>query len=319
MARHQTRRRAHRPHPPRYPALPLPSWQEQTAPTRIDLSWTAPGNIGSSPITGCKIEVSPNGASNWSILEAYTGNTDVNYSHTGLSPGVTRYYRVFAINSVGTGPASNIANTTTATDDGMLTVNFGASAGTQRDGVEEGGSYWLSFMLDKNPGRQLTIPLTYGYLDGATAADFADLPATVTFEHNRRLAGVALHTVDDVVEDPGEGLQVSFGTMPACVQVGSWSGPKTVIPVIDDNSSPSLSVANANATERRAFIESFVEEIVVGPGEAKVRYTIPMPQDSRIAGMDAEDVAIPRPVLSTVNRGGPRRTDLRTFRWEVAL
>ena len=59
-------------------------------------------------------------------------------------------------------------------------------------------------------------------------------------------------------------------------------------------------------TERRAFIESFVKEIVVSPGEAKVRYTIPMPQDSRIAGMDAEEVAIPRPVLSTVNSGGDR-------------
>ena len=57
-------------------------------------------------------------------------------------------------------------------------------------------------------------------------------------------------------------------------------------------------------TERRAFIESFVKEIVVGPDEARVRYSIPMPQDSRIAGMDAEEMAIPRPVLSTVNHGG---------------
>ena len=72
-------------------------------------------------------------------------------------------------------------------------------------------------------------------------------------------------------------------------------------------------------TERRAFIESFVKEIEIGPGEAKVRYTIPMPQDSRIAGLDAEEMAIPRPVLSTVNHGGPRRTDLRTFRWEVTI
>ena len=41
-------------------------------------------------------------------------------------------------------------------------------------------------------------------------------------------------------------------------------------------------------------------DLSVGRGEAKVRYTIPMPQDSRIAGMEAEEVAIPRPVLSTV-------------------
>ena len=36
-------------------------------------------------------------------------------------------------------------------------------------------------------------------------------------------------------------------------------------------------------TERRAFIQSFVKEIVVGPGEARLRYTMPMPQDSRVA------------------------------------
>ena len=61
-------------------------------------------------------------------------------------------------------------------------------------------------------------------------------------------------------------------------------------------------------TERRAFIRSFVKEIVVAPGEARLRYTIPMPQDSRQAGMEAEDVAIPRPVLSTVTSGGEGET-----------
>ncbi|MDE0100509.1 MAG: hypothetical protein OXM87_13055 [Truepera sp.] len=34
-------------------------------------------------------------------------------------------------------------------------------------------------------------------------------------------------------------------------------------------------------TERRAFIETFVKEIVVVPGDALMRYTIPMPEDSR--------------------------------------
>ena len=58
-------------------------------------------------------------------------------------------------------------------------------------------------------------------------------------------------------------------------------------------------------TERRAFIESFVKEIVVRPGNAVVRYSIPMPEDSRIPGRVAEEVALHRPVLSTVKLGGP--------------
>ncbi len=58
-------------------------------------------------------------------------------------------------------------------------------------------------------------------------------------------------------------------------------------------------------TERRAFIESFVKEIVVRPGNAVVRYSIPMPEDSRIPGRVAEEVALHGPVLSTVKYGGP--------------
>ena len=58
-------------------------------------------------------------------------------------------------------------------------------------------------------------------------------------------------------------------------------------------------------TERRAFIESFVKEVVVRPGNAVVRYSIPMPEDSRIPGGVAEEVALHGPVLSTVKYGGP--------------
>ena len=61
-------------------------------------------------------------------------------------------------------------------------------------------------------------------------------------------------------------------------------------------------------TESRAFIASFVKEIVVSPGNAVVRYSIPMPDDSPIPGKDAEELALHSPVLSTVKYGGPRLT-----------
>ena len=67
----------------------------------------------------------------------------------------------------------------------------------------------------------------------------------------------------------------------------------------------SVFLNESELTERRAFIESFVKEIVIMPGNAVVRYTIPMPQDSPIGGMDAEEVALHAPVLSTVKFGGP--------------
>ena len=57
-------------------------------------------------------------------------------------------------------------------------------------------------------------------------------------------------------------------------------------------------------TERRAFIETFVKEIVVMPGDALLRYTIPMPDDSPIPGRNAEEMVLNGSVLSTVKNGG---------------
>ena len=55
-------------------------------------------------------------------------------------------------------------------------------------------------------------------------------------------------------------------------------------------------------TERRAFIETFVKEIVVMPGDALLRYTIPMPDDSPIPGRNAEEMVPNGSVLSTVKK-----------------
>ena len=80
--------------------------------TQIDLSWRAPSADGGSAITGYRIEVSPD-SSSWSIHEADSGSTLTRYSHTGLTAGSTRHYRVSAINSAGAGQASSVAGATT--------------------------------------------------------------------------------------------------------------------------------------------------------------------------------------------------------------
>ena len=51
-------------------------------------------------------------------------------------------------------------------------------------------------------------------------------------------------------------------------------------------------LSKSEPSERRAFVEAFVEQIVMGPGQVKVHYTMPMPEDSRTAGMKAQEVAI---------------------------
>ena len=85
--------------------------------TQIDLSWTA-SYRGASAITGYLIEYSDDGGGSFMTLVATTGNDDTTYSHTGLSGGQTRHYRVSAINSAGTGLASSPASATTGSGTG---------------------------------------------------------------------------------------------------------------------------------------------------------------------------------------------------------
>ena len=70
------------------------------------------------------------------------------------------------------------------------------------------------------------------------------------------------------------------------------------------------SLMTSKITESRAFIKSFVKEIVVKPGKATIYYTIPTSPDSPIEGGDAAEVALRSPVCSLVHVGGPNKTKL---------
>ena len=84
---------------------------------QVVLSWIAPTDTGGAPITGYKIEASDDGNNPWTDVYTTTGDatgyTDEGADSNGpmFEVGTTRHYRVSAINSVGTGPPSNVAVT----------------------------------------------------------------------------------------------------------------------------------------------------------------------------------------------------------------
>ena len=66
-------------------------------------------------------------------------------------------------------------------------------------------------------------------------------------------------------------------------------------------------------TETRAFVRSFVKEVLVQPGRAAVIYSLPMPEDSPIGEADTAELALNGRVIASGRSGGPDLTTGRTI------
>ena len=144
--------------------------------TQIDLRWAAPTTDGGAAITGYRIEIAED-LTSWNDLVADTGSTATTYFHTSLTAGTTRHYRVSAINSAGTGPASNIATGTT--DSGSQPApDLVVETPTVDDGTPEAGAAFTLSATVRNRGDGASAPTTLRYYRSADSAISAsDTPA----------------------------------------------------------------------------------------------------------------------------------------------
>ena len=132
----------------------------------IVLSWTAPAAGGGS-VTGYRIEHSSDGVK-WERL-ATLGNVTT-YSHTGLMPGTTHYYRVAALSGGNAGPFSSEASASTA---GSPTTVPGMPTNLRVTGVDR-DRVSIAWGPPENDGGARVTGYEYQYV-GPCAANPADL------------------------------------------------------------------------------------------------------------------------------------------------
>ena len=143
--------------------------------TQIDLSWTVP-DTGGRALDKYSIDVSADGGTTWGP-QADVGSAITTYSHTGLTGGTTRHYRVAAVNPIGTGAWSNVDSATTE----AAVANTPATGSPVITGTAQvGQSLYASLGSVADADGPSIIVASYQWIrvDGATETDITG--ATIT-------------------------------------------------------------------------------------------------------------------------------------------
>ena len=112
--------------------------------------------------------------------------------------------------------ASDVAVTVTDDDDPAVRVNFGASSYS----VDEGSGVTVTVALSEDPKREVTVLLSATDRGGASNDDYSGVPDSVVFGSGETEKSFTFTATADEVDDDGESVELSFGTLPDRVTAG---------------------------------------------------------------------------------------------------
>ena len=118
---------------------------------------------------------------------------------------------------VSAGTTNQVIFDITDDDDPQVTVAFGQAAYT----VAEGETVTVRVTLSADPERTVGIPITAMNQGGATPADYSGVPSSLTFNTGDTLKTVTFSATEDEEDEDGEGVKLTFGSLPGGVQAGT--------------------------------------------------------------------------------------------------
>ena len=164
-----------------------------------------------------------------------SGDTEVNIPFAAASDSVDDDGESVKLTfgSLPTGVSEGTTNETVVsiTDDDVpaVTVSYEQGAYT----VAEGSSITVKVKLDVAPERTVTVPINKAPQGGATTADYSGVPTSVTFNSGDTEVDIPFAAASDSVDDDGESVKLTFGTLPTGVTEGTTN--ETVVSITDDD------------------------------------------------------------------------------------
>ena len=176
------------------------------------------------------------------------------------------------------------------TDDDVpsVTVSFEQSSYT----VAEGSSETVKVKLSADPERTVEVPISATDMDGASSSDYSIVPTTVIFNSGDTEKTFSFSATDDAVDDDGERVRLTLGTLPP--RVSSTSPSQAVVSITDDDvptvtvsfERDSYSVIEGNTVAVKVVLSANPERTV----------TIPLTKTNQ-GGASASDYSVPASVV----------------------
>ena len=111
--------------------------------------------------------------------------------------------------------------TVTLEDKGL--VELKVSFGQAEYQIREGQQADIEVTVSPGTDRRVEVPLVVALQGGTTPEDYSGVPALVVFEEGESEGTISVEILADEVNDPGEGIVLSFGELPEAVSGGEIS------------------------------------------------------------------------------------------------
>ena len=158
---------------PTAPAAPGDLAATAVAPNKMNLAWAD----NSSNESGFVVERSLNGIDGW-IEIATTAANATGYSDVSVAPATRYFYRVRAINGVGSSANSNVADATTPAGQTSFTFIAAGSTWKYLDNGSNPGTAWRAPAFDDSAWKSGAGELGYGDGDEATVVSYGSSSST---------------------------------------------------------------------------------------------------------------------------------------------
>ena len=177
--------------------------------------------------------------------------------------------------------------TLTITDDDPPEVSFGQNAYT----VAEGGMVSVEVKLTSAPASAVTVPVTHTPQGATSSTDYSGVPANVMFSAGETSKAFSFTATQDTVDDEGESVLLTFGTLPPEVSAGT---PTETTVTITDDDPPQVSFGQNAYTVAEGGMVSVEVKLTSAPASA---VTVPVTHTPQGATSSTDYSGVPANVM----------------------